>query len=127
MHAYCLQTDDLVAVAERAAESGLGVSAPVAMSRTRPDGITLEWEICYLESDRWGDVLPFLIDWKGSPHPAETSAQGCRLAEFSVLHPEAADLEALFDRLKFPVSVVAAPRAGMVVRLSTPKGEVVFT
>lgn len=127
LHAFCLQTDDLASVADRAKLCSLDASAPVAMSRTRPDGVTLDWEICYLTSPHWGDALPFLIDWKGSPHPATTSAPGCTLAEFAVLHPDAQELAALFAEMGFPVEVAAAPHPGFLARLTTPKGEVVFT
>lgn len=127
MHAFCLRTDGFDGLAEAADRCDIEASEPVAMSRTRPDGVTLNWEICYLGSPQWGRALPFLIDWKGSPHPATTSVQGCRLTEFAVLHPRAPELAAVFAEMGIATPVIAAPDPGFLARLSTPKGEVVFT
>jgi hypothetical protein len=127
MHAWCLQSDDLDALGARARSAGLATPPPVAMSRTRADGVRLAWRILYLEAPGWGGVLPFVIDWQGSPHPAGTAPAGCSLAEFTVLHPRAAELAALHRALGVDIPVAAAPRPGFLARLDTPNGEVVLT
>ena len=127
MHAFCLRTNGFAGLAEAAEQCGVEASDPVAMSRTRTDGVVLNWEICYLSSAEWGDALPFLIDWKGSHHPAGSSVQRCTLSEFAVLHPRSRELAAVFAALGIPANVIGAPDPGFLARLSTPKGEVIFT
>lgn len=127
LHTYCLRTDDIAAAAERAASAGLIVTEPVAMSRTRPDGVRLEWEILYFDAPDWGETLPFLIDWKASPHPAASAPGGAALSEFTVLHPRAPELAGLHDLLGIEVPVALSPWPGFLARLESPKGEVVLT
>lgn len=127
MLTFCLRSEDLSKVAAQAKAAGISSQAPVAMSRTRADGVRLAWEILYLDAPEWGDLMPFLIDWKGSPHPSETSPGGCTLLDFTVLHPNAADLSALYEKLGVNVPVRAALSPGFVLRLNTPNGEVVLT
>lgn len=127
LHAFCLQSDDLNGFAARARSLGVTASDPVAMSRTRSDGRRLDWRILYLEHPTWDTALPFLIDWQGSPHPAGTSPSGCRMADFTVLHPDAEGLRALYAGLGIEVPVAAAPRPGFLLVLDTPRGRVVLT
>jgi hypothetical protein len=127
MLTFCLRSPDLAAVAARAKAAGVSSQEPVTMNRTRADGIKLEWEILYLDAPEWGDVMPFVIDWKGSPHPAETSPGGCTLLDYTVLHSNAAELGALYGALGIEVPVKAALSPGFVLRLETPNGEVVLT
>jgi hypothetical protein len=54
--ALCLRTDDIDAAARRTGCDAL------AMSRTRPDGVVLEWEVVGLEL-AIADGLPFFIQW----------------------------------------------------------------
>ncbi|MSU90922.1 VOC family protein [Rhodobacteraceae bacterium 2CG4] len=127
MMAFCLRSSDLLALSERATAAGLSPQTPVPMSRTRPDGVTLNWEILYLDTEGWGDAVPFVIDWKGSPHPAETSPEGCALTDFAVLHPDAAKLRAVYEAMGIDVPVKSALAPGFLLKLDTPNGEVVLT
>jgi len=127
MLTFCVRSPDLAGAAARAKAAGLSSQEPVAMSRIRGDGVRLAWEILYLDASRWGDAIPFVIDWKGSPHPAKTSPGGCTLLDFTVLHPNAAELGTLYEALGVDVPVRAALSPGFVLKLDTPRGEVVLT
>jgi hypothetical protein len=127
MHTFCLRSTDLAGVAARARAEGLATRDPVAMSRTRADGVRLAWEILYLDTPHWGRAMPFVIDWKSSPHPAGTSPGGCAVLEFAVLHPDAPSLAVLYARLGISVPVRAALVPGFLLRLETPRGEVMLT
>jgi len=127
MLTFCTRSGDLSDIADRAQKAGLAPRDPVAMSRTRQDGVTLAWEILYLDSPEWGDAIPFVIDWKGSPHPATTSPMGCTLIDFTVLHPKSVELANMYKKLGIDVSVQASLSAGFILRLETPNGEIVLT
>jgi hypothetical protein len=65
----CLRTLDI---------SGLGKSlgiVPIAMSRTRPDGVVLSWRLLGLET-ALSRGLPFFIEWDGpaANHPGRAEA-----------------------------------------------------
>ena len=55
---FALATDDLGAVADSAAKAGITVEDPIAMSRTTPDGVRLDWSIMRISDPRWPGRLP---------------------------------------------------------------------
>jgi hypothetical protein len=54
--ALCLRTDDIEAEARRTGRM------PLRMSRTRPDGVELEWQIVALDA-AMAEGLPFFLQW----------------------------------------------------------------
>jgi hypothetical protein len=65
--ALCLHTDDLEAIAVRTGHP------PLPMSRTRPDGVRLDWHLVGLEA-AFTEGLPFFIEWHidRTAHPGRT-------------------------------------------------------
>jgi hypothetical protein len=59
--AWAVGSHDVQADAERAASAGITVLGPQAMSRQRPDGKLVEWELAYLGDQEPGALLPFII------------------------------------------------------------------
>jgi hypothetical protein len=68
--AICLRTDDLEAAAQRTGRE------PLAMSRTRPDGVELEWHLVALDA-ALTEGLPFFIQWHidDADHPGRERAE----------------------------------------------------
>jgi hypothetical protein len=124
---FVIRSNDLDALGAAARREGLSLAGPVAMSRNRPDGLRLDWTILHLEDSRFGESIPFVIDWGASPHPSESVPAGCRLRSFAVLHPEADELARLYAALDIPVPVKRAAYPGFVAELATPNGDVVLT
>nr|WP_246127890.1 VOC family protein [Amycolatopsis rhizosphaerae] len=93
------------------------------MSRRRPDGVLLSWELAFPPD---GDgVVPFLIDWRDSPHPAASAVRGGRLAAFRGVHPEPALVTGKLDALGLALRVDPGERPGLTAELALPTGEVV--
>ena len=67
------------------------------MSRRRPDGVLLSWRLTISEAPT--GVLPFLIDWADSPHPAASLASGAALDRFEVSHPDPAFVRRVLDAM----------------------------
>ncbi|HEY1780602.1 MAG TPA: VOC family protein [Roseiarcus sp.] len=124
---FAIRSDDLDTLSAAARREGLSVQGPVAMSRDRPDGVRLDWTILYLEDSRFGEAIPFVIDWGQSPHPSESVPAGCRLRSFGVLHPKADELARLYAALDIPIPVKRGAYPGFVAELATPNGDVVLT
>jgi len=124
---FAVASGDLTTLRDAASREGLAVNGPVAMHRATPSGARLDWMILYLEDARFGEAIPFVIDWGNSPHPSASSPAGCRLKSFAALHPEAKALAALYGALGIPVAVKRAANAGFVAELTTPNGDVVLT
>lgn len=124
---FAINASDLSTFQSLARQEGLSVNGPVAMHRSRPDGSRIDWLILYLKDDRYGEAIPFVINWGETPHPSGTTPGGCRLRSFAVLQPEPAALAQLFKRLAIPIAVMGAARSGFLAVLDTPRGEVVLT
>jgi hypothetical protein len=124
---FAVRTGDLAAYRAAAESAGVATRGPVAMGRTRPDGVRLDWACLYIADPGYGELIPFAIDWKGSPHPSASAPAGCRLAGFSVLHPDPAPLAAIYAAMGIPVAVKGAASPGFLATLDTPRGEVVLT
>jgi hypothetical protein len=124
---FAIRSDDLEALGAAARREGLSLQGPVAMHRERPDGLRLDWTILYLEDSRFGETIPFVIDWGKSPHPSESVPAGCQLRSFAVLHPEADELSRLYAALDIPVPVKRGANPGFVAELASPNGDVMLT
>lgn len=99
----------------RAREKDVDPGDPRPMSRTRPDGAKLSWELTSLDTDFDG-MAPFLIDWGNSPHPSE-GLPAVKLVTVRVRHPEAERLSHVLDALEAPRGPIQL-RAAEPVRLS---------
>jgi Glyoxalase-like domain len=125
--AFSVRADDIGALARTAAAANIPARGPVAMGRTRSDGVRLDWEILYFGGEADSDAIPFAIDWKNSPHPSRSTPGGLTLKRFVALHPERKRLAAIYEALGIPVAVERADRAGYSATLATPRGDLVLT
>jgi hypothetical protein len=79
--AWAVATDDVAGEAARIAALGVSVRGPTAMTRRRPDGVLLEWEILELGDQGAGAVLPSLIQdhtprtWRVQPSASVASGE----------------------------------------------------
>ena len=123
---FAVASNALDALKAAALDESLTVRGPEAMHRATPGGGRLDWSILYLEHTVFGEAIPFVIDWDGTPHPSLSAPQGCRLKSFAALHPDAERLSALYARLGVPVTVKRAIDPGFVAELATPLGDVLL-
>ncbi|MFW6084826.1 MAG: VOC family protein [Gemmatimonadota bacterium] len=73
------------AIDEVAAAAGLG---PVSAGRReRDDGTVVSWRLSDPYADRFGGVVPFLIDWGETPHPANSAPPAGELVRLRLEHP----------------------------------------
>lgn len=125
--AFSVRADDIGALKRAADAAGIPSRGPVAMGRTRADGVRLDWEILYFGAEADADAIPFAIDWKNSPHPSRSTPGGLTLKSFVALHPERERLAAIYKTLGIPVAVERADRAGYLATLATPRGDLLLT
>ena len=79
--------DDVLA---RLAAQGVELGPAAEMSRLRPDGVQLNWQLTFplLDAPHRG-ALPFLIDWLDSPHPTASLPHAAQLMSLHIVHPQA--------------------------------------
>ncbi len=110
--------------------AGIELGDVTAMSRRRPDGVLLEWQLTFAQLEGpFGPALPFMIDWGGSAHPTESLPPGATLVELEVVHPDAQQLRIAFDIIGLDDSVAlqTGPQRAMRARITTQSGEVTLS
>ena len=133
LHGWCVRgadgSADAEAFAARVRGAGLEPRS-VAMARTRPDGVRLAWRLVFVDGHRFGGLVPFFIDWGGSPHPSATSGGALAWGGMTLEHPDAARLRTLLDALGgVPDGVRVAPGAAprLVATWRGPRGDDVWS
>lgn len=122
--AWAAATDDLDAAVARARAAGVPLGEVLAGRRRRSDGSLLAWRFTDPRANLEGGVVPFLIDWAGSAHPARDAARGCQLVGLEARHPEPARAAAMLDAMGVELTVRGGPAPGLVARVRCPRGVV---
>ncbi|MEM1196249.1 MAG: VOC family protein [Pseudomonadota bacterium] len=124
LYAYCMRSaQPLATLAQQAKAAGMDAFGPLPGSRTTPQGQTLEWQLFIPVLQGAGGVIPFLIDWQDTPHPAEPWPGEAALTGFELEHPEP-------ERFRPALAVLApgidlkrgAEEAALTARITTPRG-----
>jgi len=123
---FAVQCRDLEGLGEAAARAGIPFRGPEAWSRAQPNGPELRWRMAFTEGTKFGNLLPFYIDWLNTPHPSTTQPTGLSLVTFEVMHPQADELTSIYRVLGIDVAVRRSDRPAMRAVLSGPSGEFVL-
>jgi hypothetical protein len=120
---WAVRTDDIDALCAALTTAGWPASANT-MTRTLPDGTTLEWRLAMLPGRAMADHWPFVIDWGTSPHPSEGSSSACRLRSLRVADPDPSELRRVLDVLDINGVEVGEGAGAVRATLATPNGAV---
>ena len=122
--AWAARGEDLDGLVAAAAEAGATLGPVASGSRERADGQLLSWRFTDPRVVVEGGVVPFLIDWGRTPHPALSAPQGAILEGLRAEHPEPERVRKMLDALGLDLPVSFGPRAGLCATLLTPRGRV---
>ncbi|HKK28446.1 MAG TPA: VOC family protein [Gemmatimonadota bacterium] len=115
------------AIEERAAVAaahGLALGPVEAGSREKPDGTVLTWKLTDPRALPLGGVVPFLIAWGETPHPAGTVPGAGELVGLRLEHPDPDAVRGGLAALGVEAPVTAGRRARIVATIRTPDGDV---
>jgi hypothetical protein len=73
-----------------------------------------------------GGLVPFLISWGDTEHPARSAPRGLTLESFHLEHPHPASLAPLLTALGADAEIRPAATPALVARLSGPNGRAVL-
>ena len=122
---WAAHTNDIEALLTAANDNGYKHSGISDGQRNTSDGRTLKWRTLMVLTEI-DEVMPFFIQWgSGTPHPATTSPKGCTLKSLKLTHPKVDLVKKTFATFGLN-NTVEAGTAGMSIKITTPKGEVVL-
>lgn len=119
---WALRREDLEVSAEAAARAGCPLGELQSGFRDRTDGVRLTWRLTDPFAMPMGGVVPFLIAWGDTPHPASSAPVAGALMEVSVEHPDADGVRRVLEALGVEARVDRAPAPRLRARLSTARG-----
>jgi hypothetical protein len=108
---------------EQARRAGWDPGAPQAMSRRRPDGVELHWKLTRAPDGVGDGLVPFLIDWGKTEHPASNLPGGCELVRIRGEHPEAGKVRDALLAMGEDLSLIPGPEPVLAAIIRTASGE----
>ncbi len=112
--------DDIDAAVARARSHGYDPGDVADAQRVGPTGTVLRWRLTL--NAMAGGLVPFLISWGDTEHPARSAPHGLTLEAFHLEHPDPPSLTPLLTALGADVEIKPAAAAALVARLSGPNG-----
>jgi hypothetical protein len=119
--AWAIAVADIGATVAMARDAGYDPGDVAGMQRQRPDGLLLSWRLTQPTST----VVPFIIDWAHSPHPAVDAAPGLVLADLRARHPDPGPLAITLEALAVTMGIEPGPEA-LLVEIHGPLGNLTF-
>ena len=119
VHASPGETIENVTAAMRACGEDPGPIS--AMSRVKPDGEEIHWS---LTMSAGPGLVPFVIEWGNTTHPATVTPTGCTLVSLAGTHPDPDHIKALHSAIGINVDVVTGDSVSFEATLDTPNGRV---
>ncbi|WP_410794018.1 VOC family protein [Kribbella sp. C-35] len=118
---WAVRSADLEAAVVAAREVGAELGAIEPMSRRTPTGELLSWRLTWTYPAPYDGIVPFLIDWGTSRHPAGSGLPAAELVDFGATHPRPNEVNAVLEALDVGLRVVAG-EAGLQAEIAGPGG-----
>ena len=100
------------------------LGAIMPMSRTMTDGKTLSWSLTDPRTVVADGVVPFLIDWGDSVHPATNAPGGATLLAIEIEHPDPQRISAILRLLDIDLPVSRADKPAIAATIEAPAGRI---
>lgn len=119
---WALTCDDIEHAVSGARAEGFDPGDIVEGQRLTPSGSLLRWRVT--RNALTAGVIPFLIDWGATPHPASSAPAGLVLRKLRIEHPAPAAIKGSLHALGAQVEIDAAGRAALVALVKGPNATV---
>jgi Glyoxalase-like domain len=121
---WALACDDIDAAVAGARSRGYDPGEVADGQRAAPDGTVLRWRLTL--NAMAGGLIPFLISWGDTEHPARSAPHGLALEAFHLEHPDPSSLAPPLAALGADVEIRPAAAAALVARVNGPNGSKVL-
>jgi len=121
---WALACDDIDRAVAEARIHGYDPGEPGDGQRVGPSGVVLRWRAT--GSALAGALVPFLICWGDTEHPAGSAPPGLSLTSLQIEHPDPRSLAPVLAALGADIEVIPAAAPALVAQLSGPAGSKVL-
>ena len=121
---WALACDDIDRAAAEARSHGYDPGEIGDGQRVGPSGVVLRWRAT--GSALAGGLVPFLICWGDTEHPASSAPRGLSLTSLQIEHPDPRSLAPVLAALGADIEVTSAAVPALVAQLSGPTGSKVL-
>jgi hypothetical protein len=122
--AWFIKGDGIERLREAAVAGGVPYGAIMSGSRRTPEGAELSWRFTDPRVPVADGIVPFVIDWGASPHPARTAATGASLVGLRAVHPEAQRVREMLRELRLDLPVAPGPTPVLIAVVDGLRGRV---
>lgn len=123
---WALQTRNITELATFANKNGLTLGNIESGQRAKTDGTVLTWELTDPYTLSFDGVVPFLIDWGETKHPAKHAPKAGKLDALIIKHPYPKLVMESLKKLDIDIEVIKADQPGLQARIRTGKGIIVL-
>jgi hypothetical protein len=121
---WAIAADDIDTAVAQSRHYGYDPGDVIEGQRTEPTGTVLRWRATLLaRADR---LIPFLICWGDTDHPARSAPSGLILQAVEIEHPDPSSLRLPLAAVGAEVEVMPATAPALVAHLQGPKGRTVL-
>jgi hypothetical protein len=121
---WALACDDVEGAVAHARSRGFDPGDVVDGRRLSSTGTLLQWRVT--GNAQTAGLVPFLIDWGSTPHPAVDAAPGLVLLCVHLEHPEPRSLSTALVAMGADVEVRRAAEPALVAHIGGPQGDQVL-
>lgn len=121
---WALACDNIDEAVAKARSHGYDPGKVIDGQRVGPTGTVLRWRAT--GNALAATLVPFLISWGDTEHPARTAPSGLILESLQIEHPDPPSLAPTLTALGADVVVKAATAPALVAHLGSPNGSTVL-
>jgi Glyoxalase-like domain len=121
---WAIACHDIDVAVAKARSRGYDPGEVASMQRAAPTGAVLRWRLTL--GAVAGGLVPFLISWGDTEHPARSAPRGLILESFHLEHPDPASLAPPLNALGADAELRPAAARALIARFSGPNGSTVL-
>lgn len=122
LYHWAVSGRDLAALKAAVAAAALEGGELVPGGRTLPNGKWLGWTCFGLKNHGFGALVPFVIDWMESEHPAKAAPRGGRFIGIEAFTPEPRQLAKIYGVLGVEIPIREAASPALAVTIESGRG-----